>query len=685
MKKLYYLVLMLGLSGSGLNAQSVSFEWAKGLGSSETDAATSICVDHEGNIISIGTFKGTVDFNSGTGVNNLTSLGEDDIYILKTDAEGEFIWAVRMGGTQADYGLAITVDASGNIYSTGYFQHTVDFDPGSGSHDLTSNGGTDIYIQKLNSDGEFVWAKSVGGVAALDIGYNIKVDNSGNVYTTGAFGNVVDFNPGTGIYSLISLGGYDIFIQKLDDSGEFVWAKRMGEASNFDIGYALDLDTDGNIYTAGIYRNTVDFDPGTGTYDLTSLGGNDIFVQKLNTNGDFEWAKSIGGIGISDVLYALTLDDDNNIYATGGFSGIVDFDSGDSTYNLTSAGEDDMFVLKMDNAGDFVWATQMGGSLSDLGRSIAVDDIGSVYTTGYFRDQFTVSTHHGNETLTAEGGDDIFIQKQDAVGNIIWIKQIGSENHDRGLGLVLDNSDNIYTTGYYSDTTDFDTESGTLNLMSGGGYDQFVHKLSQCYSSSTDQQISCDPFVWLDGNIYAESTNHVILITPDANGCDSIIRLDLTILQIATSFSVSPTTITAHQAGGATYRWLDCDDNYAVIPGETDQTYTPVSNGNYAVEITIAGCSDTTECFNFNTVGLEDELFNQVSIYPNPTQGQVTIQTGDLEDVVLNVYDVLGKRVQNSINISEASTQIELTGDAGVYFVELSVNQIKQRYRVIKH
>ncbi len=685
MKRLYYLALILGLNGSNLNAQNLSFEWAKHIGSTEADAATSISIDHLGNVISIGTFKGTVDFDTGIGTSHLTALGDNDIYILKTNSAGELLWVKSMGGTSTDYGLSVTVDGSGNIYSTGYFQNTVDFDPGSGVHNLTSDGGTDIYVQKLSSEGEFIWAKHIGGVSVLDIGYSIKVDDSGNVYTTGSFGNVVDFDPGSGVYSLACQGGYDIFIQKLDSSGDFVWAKRMGETSNYDIGYALNIDNDGNVYTGGIYRNTVDFDPGSGTHTMTSAGGNDIFIQKLSPDGEFQWVKSFGGTAVSDVLYSITIDDENNIYTTGGFGNVVDFDPSTDIYNLTSEGEDDMFVQKLDSDGNFLWATHMGGDLGDIGRSIAVDDIGSVYTTGYFRGNFTVPTLGGMLTLNSEGGDDIFIQKQDASGQVIWIKQMGSLNHDRGLGLDLDNDGFIYTTGYFSDTVDFNPILGGSDLITEGGYDSYVHKLSQCFTSAIDEQVSCDPFIWMDGNIYTESTSQATHIITDGNGCDSIIRLNLTIPEVELTVSINPTTLTSNQ-NGATYRWFDCDDNYAVISGETNQSYMPPSNGNYAVEVTTLECSDTSACFSFQVIDLEEHaLFNNVVIYPNPTSGKVTINLGKLDQIKIKIYDVLGKVVQTPTKISNSTVYLDILGDSGVYLIELLTNNSKRTYRVIKH
>src|SRR5690606_23904636 len=143
---------------------------------------------------------GTVDFDPGVGVYNLTSLGYDDIFIQKLDSNGDFLWAKRMGSTGSNIGHSIAVDTAGNVYTTGTFGGTVDFDPGVGTFNLTSAGGVDIFIQKLDSNGDFLWAKRMGGIGR-EQGSSITIDALGNVYTTGSFEEEVDFDPGVGIYN----------------------------------------------------------------------------------------------------------------------------------------------------------------------------------------------------------------------------------------------------------------------------------------------------------------------------------------------------------------------------------------------------------------------------------------------------------------------------------------------------
>ena len=198
-------------------------------------------------------------------------------------------WAKAMGTMENEYGLSIATDNAGNIYSTGYFSGTADFDPGTGTFDLISAGSTDVFVSKLDASGNFLWAKAIGGSGG-DGGNSITTDAAGNVYITGYFNATADFDPGTETFNLTSEDDNDIFISKLDASGNFLWAGAIGGASN-DMGNSITTDSAGNVYTTGYFRGAIDFDIQAGTFILPSSGGSqDIFVCKLGsfTTGIYE-------------------------------------------------------------------------------------------------------------------------------------------------------------------------------------------------------------------------------------------------------------------------------------------------------------------------------------------------------------------------------------------------------------
>jgi len=476
MKNYYKLLLasLLTVLSLNTNAQNPVLDWAKSMGGTSFDEEASMTVDASGNIYTCGYFYDTADFDPGSGTYNLTSKGSADIFIQKLDSSGNFIWAKSMGGSSFDIGNSIAVDASGNVYTTGRYVGTADFDPGSSIYNLTAVGFTDFFIQKLDSNGNFIWAKSMGG-NSFDIGYSIAVDASGNIYTTGYFDDTVDFDPGSGIYNLTSTGNADIFIEKLDSNGNFIWAKSMGGNSSA-TGFSIAVDNFSNIYTTGYFSDTVDFDPSSSTHYLSSTGSFDIFIEKLDSNGNFIWAKSMGGRNW-DEGNSIAIGASGNVYTTGSFQDTVDFDPDSGNYNLTAVGNLDIYIQKLDSNGNFIWAKSMGGCSIDAGICITVDDSDNVYTTGIF-DSTAVDFDPGSGTynLSCAGIQDIFIQKLDSSGNFIWAISEGGPYYDAGRAIDVDSSGNIYTSGVYDNTVDFDPGSGTYNLTSAGSSDIFIQK-----------------------------------------------------------------------------------------------------------------------------------------------------------------------------------------------------------------
>ncbi|MEO8415532.1 MAG: SBBP repeat-containing protein [Ginsengibacter sp.] len=419
---------------------SGNFLWAKQLGGTDVDYPTAIAVDATGNVYVTGDFEGTADFDPGAPVYSFTSFGSSDIFIVKLNTAGDFIWAAQMGGpsnpgSNSDLARSIAVDGAGNVYTTGVFVGTADFDPGAGVYNLTSYDpfGQSGFVSKLDAGGNFVWAKQFTGLSNV-VAVSIAIDVSGNVYTTGVFYSTTDFDPGPAIYNLTPPedNNYDIFICKLDASGNFVWAKRIGSphiigSSLWDMSYGIAVDAAGNVYTTGSFPGTVDFDPGPGVYNMTAagnLGALDIFISKLDTDGNFAWAKQMGG-AYTEVAYAIAVDAAENVYTTGYYTGRADFDPGPGVYNLTTtggnaSGDADIFVSKLDAAGNFVWAETMGGLSLDYGNSIDVDAGQQVYITGSFAGTADFDPALTEYNLVSPGADDAFVLK--LVGSVLPIQ-----------------------------------------------------------------------------------------------------------------------------------------------------------------------------------------------------------------------------------------------------------------------
>ncbi len=473
-QRLEMIILLIMIGNMHAYSQSQNWLWANAIGRTSYDFGYSI-VDASGNTYTTGQFAGTVDFDPGAGTSNLTSAGGLDIFISKLDGSGNFVWAKTLGGTGYDAGFAIVLDASGNVYTTGSFSGTADFDPGAGTFNLTATGTFDIFISKLDSSGNFVWAKAIVATVRSYADF-IAIDATGNVYTTGYFTGTADFDPGAGTFNLTPVNGDDIFISKLDASGNFVWAKKMGGNSN-EFGVSITLDASGNVYTSGSFQGTADFDPGSSTFNLTPAGGWDNFISKLDSLGNFIWVKKMGGTA-NDEGYSIKTDAYGNVYSTGYFNGTVDFDPGAGTFNLSSAGSEDMFISKLDLFGNLIWAKKIGGSSRDFGGSIAIDASGDIYTAGNFQGTVDVDPGAGVSNLTSVGHFDIFILKLDSSGSFVWVKAIGGTAWDQGVSLALDASRDIYVTGlFHSPSISIGSSTLTNADPTGNTADIFIAKL----------------------------------------------------------------------------------------------------------------------------------------------------------------------------------------------------------------
>lgn len=600
-----------------VNAQT--FDWAKSFGGSMEDRGACLVVDVSGNIYTTGFFSGTVDFDPGLGTTNLTSVGNKSAFIQKLDPSGNFVWAKKFNDA---FVRSTIIDSSGNIYSTGNFHGLSDFDPGAGTTNIPTTGGNDCFIQKLDSSGNLIWVKTFGSIFE-DIGYAIAIDDSGNVFTTGTFSETIDFDPGVGTAFLSSTGGKSCFVQKLDSSGNYLWAKSFAGPGCSP--KAIAVDPWGNVLITGGFGGTFDFDPGPGSATYSSVGISDVFIQKLDPSGNFLWAMRYGGVS-DDAGISINVDVTGNVYTTGVFGSTVSFNPKVGGSYLTSKGYSDVFILKTGPSGNTLWAKSFGGFSPEYGRSI-LDKAGNVYTVGSFlSDTVDFDPGAGTTNLISSGLWEVFVQKLSSSGHFLWAKSFGGTNNDHGEFVTVDDLGNVYTTGCFRGIADFDPEAGISNLTSSGDYDVFIHKFIPCTSNNVS-----DVTTQLDG------------VTISANNVF------------------------------ANYQWLDCNNNYAVVPGETNQSFTPVVNGNYAVELNEGGCIDTSACVAISTVGnLETQFDRTIRIFPNPTSKIFTIDLGSEEvSIQVIIRDALGRSVYFSNHTNTATIHCSLEATAGMYFIEI--------------
>lgn len=439
-------------------AQNFQWQWATGTGSSSSDRASDISVDNLGNTIVTGYYSETVAFGA---VNLTNPNSSDNVYVAKIGADGQWLWATSpLGGGNA-YGYSVAIDANNNIYICGMFGGTFSF----GTTQLSSGYSYSAFVAKVDSNGNWLWAVRPTGSNGSHQCNDIAVDAQGNVFVTGGYSGA---NINLGGISLPNASGYneywDLFVAKLDTNGNWLWAKRgggeyneycqslavdsggfihitgyfydstsigstylngnglydvfvalldingnwqwaiNGGGMNYDYCYAIATDDERNSYITGFYSSTAYF----GGTQLSCSGGHDVFIAKLNANGIFQWARKIGSL-YDDSGFSLAVDEEGNVFVTGYFTDSISIGS----TTLSSQGQRDIFVTKMDAGGNFQWGVSAGGTHSDYGSSIFLDHNGSLYAAGYFGDweEGQITAEFGSTLLISNGNEDMFVAK----------------------------------------------------------------------------------------------------------------------------------------------------------------------------------------------------------------------------------------------------------------------------------
>lgn len=520
-------------------------------------------------------------------------------FLITVNSFGQYQWAKLIGGVDFDFASAVAVDKNSNSYVTGSYKGTVDFDPGSATFNLTSVGGADVFLLKIDPAGNFVWAKSMGGVNT-DEGKAVAVDAAGNIYCTGNVTNGGDFDPGPGT---LSLGGpNDIFIVKFDAAGNLLWGKSAG-GDYFDYAYSIAVDTEGNVYTAGHYEGSGDYDPGPGTSYLYSSAGYSGFILKLDTNGNFSWARSVGNSALSE-LRSIALDPSGNLYAVGAFQGTIDFSPGDGIIDLTSAGDFDIYVLKLDPSGALLWSKALGGPALDAVFDVHLDNDKNVFLTGSFAGISDMDPGAGEAKITSSGLTDVFVTKLDSDGKFSWARSFGGSDRDTGNSVAADPSGNIIVAGIFSSAADLDPGDAKVNVTSAGEYDAFIVGLTS-------------EGVYMSGLPFGSMRTDNIVAGVSESG--SIVAAGL----VSGNVQLNSFNLTAV-------------GNYDIVVLKIDPTIT----------------------------GIDEGMPMTTHVYPNPATNRIYITAPSPEFLRYRIIDSFGHQATSG-SLNETTTAVDISGMSG--------------------
>ncbi len=521
--KKYFFIFLYLLTAATLLSQLPSLQWAKHIGGTSNTYPQAIITDKNGNVYTTGSFDGSTDFDPGPAIFGLTSnggvAGGEDIYITKLDPAGNFVWAKSLGassGVSSDRGLSVSVDGFGNVYTTGFFFGTVDFNPGVGNYPLTSQGSYDAFILKLNASGNFVWVKQIGG-SGNDQGSSIITDSIGNSFVTGYFNNIAIADPPSGTI-LNGTNSNNAFICRIDSLGNFIWIRQFNNSE----GVSITSDKSFDIYATGYFNNTVDFGLGAWQATMSAVYPNEIFILKLSAQGVFKKVTKISGPFLK--VSSIATDNSFNIYTMGSLITNADFVYTAATYTLNNADSSGhLFISKLDSAYNLKWVKKFGSKNYDIPGSITADYSGNIYSTGEFTGVIDLDPGPGSYTLAPQNNRLCFISKLDSAGNFIWAAKSGGQKSlsnalfTIGRSLIIDDLSNIYITGSLQGLNDFDITANVYNMSAAGNIDMYISKLNNPSvgindpSSASSYKVYPNPFSdWL--NVETSQTDNFLMI-----------------------------------------------------------------------------------------------------------------------------------------------------------------------------
>jgi len=645
--------------------------------------------DDSGNIYSVSQLNDSVFFQNTNFQYRQTVNGRNQLFICKQNRSGHVLWFKSIGNQYYTNPIGLRIDKGGSPIILGNFEGSLDFNPDSGVFNMFGYSSSVLFVLKLDTGGVFQWAQKIEGIDEIN-NDKISLDLNDNIYITGNPNGTVDFDGDTSSIQLgTSNNGFAVF--SWDKNGTFRWAHAFDSLFSYSNPIALDIDPISmDIILIGMFDGSYDFDPSAGVSIKTSLGVVDYFILKMDTIGQFNWVKVLSSTNITYPanlnLKTLELSSNSSIIITGSFTGNIDFNPGSSSVFLTTHPVfNNEFILKLDRNGLFKWVKKLDSYYLDIVSSDS-DPLGGIYLAGNFSDSADLDVGLNSRLVISNGGDDGFLLRLDSMGNYHSSGIIGGQLDDYIESVNVDKEFNLQVYGSFGGVADLDPSSAINNSTAlYSSYTQFYLKLFQCIETYSSINVNtCDTYtspslkkVWNTSGVYKDTLVNFI-------DCDSIITVNLRVDTVDIATAVNNNSITAN-ASNATFRWLDCANNYTVIPNQIANIYTAAISGSYAVEVTQNNCVDTSVCQPIVVTQIDNnQLLNALFISPNPTKGVLNVSVNTNYDR-LWMTDLSGKMIYNSGTATHTTVSIDLTQfENGLYFLSIERNGERVVKKIVK-
>jgi hypothetical protein len=619
------------------------FKWVVGFDAGFFFLSNALCTDANGNIFLAGTYDDTVDFNPGIGVDYLypNTNGIPNGFILKLDSSGNFLWIKDFVGPIDISSIAL--NSNGELYYGGYADPSVDLNPDAGAFHVDSvDQCGKWFIAKLGTNDEFVWANYFSGCPSNPTAmpwYKFAIDKFDNLLL--ALNNDNTSGIAYGLDTL-AIPANASFITKLDSSGDFIWSTVVGDYNTSVPSIALDdieVDASGNVYTTGVFYDSVDFDPTTNEYLLQSTGNYNSYIQKHDANGNFQWVVKVGSEDIDQTI-SMSVDAPGNVYATGVFNGLVDFDPGPGTYALS--GSYSMYVLGLDSGGNFNWCLNPTGGI--FGIDIALRN-SSMFICGEFGSACQFGPIELNTSATAINND-AFV-----------VTAISCDTPPFGINT----SSPLCYNGLTEAAVALPSTPSFSMLWNTGDTTQIIQNIPAGYYSIT---ITSD-----DGCSFSDS---VVIVQPSA------------LTTVVVSSNDTQGNPNCNGSANVTASGAIQPYNYIWSDGNTYNLIEGLCEGWYVVTVADAnGCTTIDSVYVASIVSAPNaNIDNPFSMFPNPADEAVILSAPQLNDGIIQIVDQFGRTLVTT-TFQAGYTVIQTSKLAeGSYIVCVSTDSGRFRYKL---
>ncbi|MGB0428855.1 MAG: hypothetical protein ACPGLV_00165 [Bacteroidia bacterium] len=438
--------------------QNLSYSWSQiiGSGNGAVASCTALTTDSNGNVYACGKYNGSMSFGSDSAYAIMHGSNPTG-FLIKYDSLGKVIWANNFFIYGQHEINQVYVDNDGNVLTCGYYTQRIDLDGGRQiEYDLFGSRYKNGFVAKYDSIGNLLWGINLTNNNDNYVN-NICTDHDNNVYITGGFSGSVDFDNSADTALLSAQSRLDAFIAKYNKNGQHIWSFNIASNGD-DYGQNIIVNNSQQLIVSGAYAGQGNFAKGSKNYNLTPNGGMDVFLAKYSLDGAVDWVKTIGGTA-NDYPTDLKVSKGNSLFISGYFEGTADFDPESSSLNITSIGDDDIFIAKYDSVGRVLWAHGFGSTRADVSTALAVDSNANCYIVGNFKDSIDFDPSNAKHILKSHYNGDMFLSSFDSVGNFRSAFNIGNNNKSSVNTVATDHFGNIITGGLYLDSIDFDPDT----------------------------------------------------------------------------------------------------------------------------------------------------------------------------------------------------------------------------------